>query len=151
MSCHGDSMTPAVILAATLLFTVFMIILSRRLMGRMLNGSKAKQEMAAELVKTGQKARAQIVGLAPTGVIVNEIYIRTVVRFDIEPLDRSARFDGEKKMLIDQTNQPRIGDTWPCWYDQQDRTVFAVGQPTGDARDQLEVYREFGIAHPLDQ
>lgn len=88
----------------------------------------------------------------PTGTVVNEIHVRTVVRFGIGPLDGSARFDGEKKMLLDQTNQPRIGDVWPCWSDQQDRTTFAVGQPTGgDARENIAVYREFGIPQPLDR
>ena len=132
-------------------FTVVMIVLSRVLLRRILQGSKGKQQQAAELFATGAKARAQIVALAPTGTVINEIYIRTVVRFEITPLDGSPRFDGEKKMTIDQTTQPPIGDTWPCWYDRQDRTVFAVGQPSGDARQQIEIFREFGIPHPLDQ
>lgn len=138
------------IVVGTILFIVFMMIFSRKLLSRMVNGSKKKQELAAELFKTGSKGRAQIVAITPTGTVVNEIYIRTVLRFDIEPLDGSPNFDGEKKMLINQTVQPRIGDVWPCWYDRVDPTTFAVGQPQGDARENIEVFREFGIPHPLD-
>lgn len=144
-------MSVALIVAGSLLFSLFTIVFARRLLSRMMHGSKAKQELAAQLLQTGSKGRAQIVGLQPTGTVVNNIYIRTVVRFQIEPLDGSQGFDGEKKMLLDQTNQPRIGDIWPCWYDPQDRTTFAVGQPQGDAREQIEVFREFGIPHPLDR
>ncbi|MFK7916754.1 MAG: hypothetical protein AB8G14_01640 [Ilumatobacter sp.] len=138
------------IVVGTIGFVIFMSLVSRRLLSRMVNGSKKKQEMAAELMRTGIKARAQIVGLTPTGTVVNEIYIRTVVRFEIQPLDGATKFDGEKKMLINQTTQPRIGDVWPCWFDRSDRSIFAVGQPAGDARDNIEVFREFGIPHPLD-
>ncbi len=116
---------------------------------RMKFGSKAKQAVAAELTRTGLKARAQIVALTATGLVVNDIHVRTVVRFEITPLDGSPRFDGEKKMLIDQTARPLIGDVWPCWYDRHDHTIFAVGQPTGDARAQIDVFNEFGIPHPL--
>lgn len=138
------------IVAGTIAFVILMTVGSRRILTRMVSGSKKKQELAAALMQTGSKGRAQIVALAPTGTVVNEIYIRTVVRFEIQPLDGSAKFDGEKKMLIDQTTQPRIGDVWPCWYDPADRTTFAVGQPNGDARQNVQVFREFGIPHPLD-
>lgn len=144
-------MSIALIVAGSILFALLTLVVSRRLLGRMLHGSKAKQELAAELLRTGSKGRAQIVSLQPTGTVINEIYIRTVVRFEIEPLAGGAPFDAEKKITIDQTNQPRIGDVWPCWYDEQDRTTFAVGSPTGDARENVDVYREFGIPHPLDR
>ncbi|QXC62742.1 hypothetical protein KSP35_08115 [Aquihabitans sp. G128] len=116
---------------------------------RMKFGSRAKQAVAAELTKTGLKARAQIVALTATGMVVNDIHVRTVVRFEITPLDGSPKFDGEKKMLLDQTARPLIGDVWPCWYDRNDHATFAVGQPTGDARAQIATLDEFGITHPL--
>ena len=39
---------------------------------------------------------------------------------------------------------------WPCWYDAVDPTLFAVGMPDGLSQEQVAVFREFGIPHPLD-
>ncbi|CAN5489542.1 hypothetical protein BH10ACT1_BH10ACT1_03670 [soil metagenome] len=142
-------MTFQSIIAFTIVVSVVAPFLALWSIRRMKFGSRAKQAVAAELTKTGLKARAQIVALTATGVVVNDVHVRTVVRFEITPLDGSPRFDGEKKMLIDQTSRPQIGDVWPCWYDCHDHAVFAVGQPTGDARAQVDTFNEFGITHPL--
>lgn len=138
------------IVVGTILFTVLVSVFNRGLLSRMLTGSKKQQEMAAELRTTGSKARAQIAAITPTGTVVNQIYVRTTLRFEISPLHGGPPFDGEKTVFIDQTNQPRVGDVWPCWYVHDDPTVFALGQPTGDAREHIQVFREFGIPHPLD-
>jgi hypothetical protein len=113
--------------------------------------SKAKREQAANLVATGHKGRALILSIQPTGTVVNNINIQCRIHFRIEPLQGGAPFDGEKTTLIPQTSMPRIGDIWPCWYDPMDRTQFAVGQANAITPDQIALFREFGIPHPLDQ
>lgn len=139
------------IIVVSLALAIGSTLLCFRFIRSLISGTPENQKKAAELTKSGAKARAQIMASHPTGMVVNNVYIRTVLRFEIVPLNGGAPFDGEKTMLIDQTVQPRIGDVWPCWYDPSDTTTFAVGQPTGDARDQIEIFREFGIKHPLDR
>ena len=116
----------------------------------LLVGGRGKRKRAEALTLTGERARATIVSIAPTGTIVNEINIRCAVTFEIEPLDGKPTFTGIKKMLINQVQTPRIGDVWPCWYDPKDPSQFAIAQPIGDTRDQIPIFREFGITHPLD-
>lgn len=113
--------------------------------------SPEKQAQAQNLVATGQKARAMILKVQPTGMIVNEINIQCLVDFQLTPLSGGAPFQGQKKMMINQTAMPRVGDVWPCWYDAVDPTLFAVGMPDGLSQEQVAVFREFGIPHPLDQ
>jgi Protein of unknown function (DUF3592)/Short C-terminal domain len=112
--------------------------------------SKEKQAQAQQLVATGSKARARILQIRPTGMIVNEINIQCMVTFQLEPIHGGAPFPGEKKMMINQTQMPRVGDVWPAWYDAADPTQFAVGMPDGASPDQIPIFREFGIPHPLD-
>ena len=112
--------------------------------------SKAKRELAAQLLQTGHKGRAMILAIQPTGTVINNINIQCRMRFRIEPLQGGPPFEGEKTSLIAQTAMPRIGDVWPCWYDPIDRTQFAVGQPNEISAEQIAIFREFGIPHPLD-
>ncbi len=113
-------------------------------------GSKEDQAKAQNLVATGSKARAMILQVQPTGMVVNMINIQCLVTFQLEPLAGGAPFNGQKKMMINQTQMPRVGDVWPCWYNPANPTEFAVGMPDGASPDQIPVFREFGIPHPLD-
>ena len=113
--------------------------------------SKAKRELAAQLVATGEKGRAMVMSVQPTGVVVNNINVQCILKFRIEPLRGGQPFEGEKKSLISQVAMPRIGDVWPCWFNPSDHTQFAVGQPNEITPEQIALYREFGIPHPLDQ
>ncbi|MCU1501269.1 MAG: hypothetical protein JWM12_623 [Ilumatobacteraceae bacterium] len=113
--------------------------------------SRAKEVQAVQLMQTGRKARAMIMGVQPTGMVVNNINIQCIVTFRLEPLDGSTPFDAQKKMLVSQTAMPRIGETWPSWFDPSDQFQFAVGQPTAITPDQVGLFREFGIPHPLDR
>jgi hypothetical protein len=45
---------------------------------------------------------------------------------------------------------PRVGDVWPAWIDPADPGVFAVAMPNGSSPEQVALFREFGIPHPLD-
>jgi hypothetical protein len=112
--------------------------------------SPEKQAQAQNLVATGAKARAKILRVSPTGMIVNEINIQCNVEFQLEPITGGAPFMGQKTMMINQTQMPRVGDVWPAWYDRNDPTTFAVGMPDGASAEQIPVFREFGIPHPLD-
>jgi hypothetical protein len=92
-----------------------------------------------------------ITAVQPTGMIVNHIYLRSVVRFRLEPLDGSAPFDTEKTMMLAQTNMPQIGDLWPAWYEPTNPQECAVAQVNALTPDQIPMFREFGIPHPLDR
>ncbi|MCU1400940.1 MAG: hypothetical protein JWN62_4049 [Acidimicrobiales bacterium] len=112
--------------------------------------SKAKRELAQQLIATGEKARATILAIQPTGTVVNNINIQCRLQFRIEPLRGGQPFAGEKKSLIPQTSMPRIGDVWPCWFNPANPAEFAVGQPTQITPEQIALFHEFGIRHPLD-
>ena len=136
----------AAIVVLSIGFAVFMIRKSGAL-----GPSKAKRELAAHLVQSGHKARAMILAIQPTGMVVNNINIQCKVRFRLDPLHGGMPFEGEKTMLISQTSMPRIGDIWPSWYNPSDPTQFAVGQPESINAEQIATFREFGIPHPLDR
>ncbi len=129
-----------------LAITFFVLKKVRTLSG----GTKKQRELAARLQQSGAKGRATIVAIQPTGTIVHPVNIGCNVHFSIEPLAGGHRFDGTKQMLLNQAAMPQVGAIWPCWYDPADPTQFAVGQPGGDARQSVAVFREFGIPHPLD-
>lgn len=112
--------------------------------------SKDKQQQAMQLMQTGRKARATITAIQPTGMVVNLINIQCNVHFRLQPLAGGQPFDNQKTMLISQTSMPRIGDVWPSWYDPMNSALFAVGQPTALTPEQVALFREFGIPHPLD-
>ena len=111
--------------------------------------SKKDQETIRQLMATGRKARATIMAVTPTGMIVNHINIGCRVDFRMDPLDGSPAFGASKEMFLPQTNMPRMGDMWPAWYDAADPTTFAVGQPGPPTPEQLAIFAEFGIPHPL--
>ena len=113
--------------------------------------SKAGRNQAEQLVQSGRKARATVMAVQPTGMVVNNINLQCIVAFRLQPLDGSPPFDTHKKMLISQTAMPHIGDTWPSWFDPMDPTQFAVGQPTAITPDQVAMFRDFGIPHPFDR
>jgi hypothetical protein len=137
------------IVVTTLGFIIFSFVLARWLTRRMLGGSKAKQAEGQRLMATGSKARATILSIEPTGMIMNEINIKCRVQFRLDPLDGSADFEGEKTFFINQTQMPRVGDVWPCWYDVADPSVFGVGQPNLSDPNTLQIFSDFGIPHPL--
>ncbi len=145
-------MTTSILIIVVLSVAVPLIItfVVLRNVRKAFGGSKEDQAKAQDLVATGSKARAKILRIQPTGMIVNEINIQCLVDFQLEPIRGGAPFNGQKKMMINQTQMPRVGDVWPCWYDAADPTLFAVGMPDGASPEQIPVFREFGIPHPLD-
>ena len=114
-------------------------------------GSKKQMAQAQDLMTTGSKARAKILRIDPTGMVVNNINIQCWVTFQLEPLTGGAPFSAQKKILINQTKMPRVGDVWPAWYSPTDQTLFAVGMPDGASPEQIPLLREIGIPHPLDE
>ena len=144
-----DGLGAIITVAVTLGFIAFSFIFARRLSSRMLEGSPEKQAEAKRLMETGSKARATILSIQPTGTILNHINIECAVTFRLEPLDGAAPFDGEKTFYINQTQMPRVGDVWPCWYDPTDPTSFGVGQPNMADPRMEQILADFGIANPL--
>ncbi|MGB8860582.1 MAG: hypothetical protein WCC60_15080 [Ilumatobacteraceae bacterium] len=112
--------------------------------------SKKKQQQAVQLMQTGTKARAWIVAIQPTGMVVNMINIQCDVAFRLEPLHGGQPIDVQKRMLLSQTAMPRIGECWPAWFDPSDPSQFAVGQPTAMTQETVATFREFGIPTPFD-
>ena len=147
-SLAGGVVTQIVIsFVAVGLLTVGLIwFLRRSLFGR----SRTEQAASAELQATGSKARAMILSVQPTGMIVNHIYLRSVVRFRLEPLDGTPSFEVDKTIMLAQTNMPRIGDQWPAWFDPTNPQHCAIAQVNALTADQIPMFREFGIPHPLD-
>lgn len=144
-----DSSFAVILVVTTLGFIAFTFVLARVLSKRLVGGSPAKQAEAKRLMETGSKARATILSIEPTGTILNEINIKCRVQFRLDPLDGSADFQGEKTFFISQTQMPRVGDVWPCWYDPTDRTKFGVGQPNHADPQMSQLLADFGIADPL--
>lgn len=144
-------MTAVVILPIAITVVVLVVVLTSLRKSGAFGMSKAKRELAGQLMATGEKGRATIIAIRPTGMVVNNINVQCVLHFRIEPLRGGQPFDGEKKCLLSEVAMPRIGDTWPCWYDPMDHTKFAVGQPTEITPQQIQLFHEFGIRHPMDQ
>ncbi len=143
-------MGPAVLVIAVIGFIVLSFVFARVLGKRLVGGSKEDQETIRQLMATGARARATVAGATPTGVTVNNHHVGIKVDFWLEPLDGSPQFRASKKMYLFQTQFPRTGDVWPSWYDRQDPSRFAVAAPLELNPEQIEIYREFGIDHPLD-
>ena len=112
--------------------------------------SKADIETINRLTTSGSKARATLTSIVPTGLTVNNFNVQVEISFWLEPLDGSPEFEGTKKMFVLETQLPRQGDIWPAWFDPADHSTFAVGAPGKLDPAQIELYREFGIEHPLD-
>lgn len=144
-------MSTFVILPIVISVVVVVIVIGTLKKSGAFGMSKEKRQLAAQLMATGEKARATIMAVRPTGMVVNDINIQCVLQFQIQPLRGGQPFLGEKKSLISQVAMPRIGDVWPCWFDPSDPTKFAVGQPTAITPEQIQLFREFGIPHPFDQ
>lgn len=146
-------MSPTLIALTVVVPIVFSLVIVALMLNRVRRasgGTKKQRENARRLVETGAKAQATVLAVNPTGLIVNHINLECRVDFQLTPLDGSPAFTGQKKMMINQAQMPRAGDRWPCWYDLADPTQFAVGQPSGADPQQIPVFREFRIPHPLD-
>ena len=113
-------------------------------------GNEDKMALAQRLQTSGRKCRATVVNVRSTGLVINHLNIQCDVTFQLQPLDGGPAFSGEKRMTINQTQLPRVGDVWPAWVDPADPATFAVGQPQGASPEQIALFREFGIPHPLD-
>lgn len=152
----GSLMTGAVV--APLLVTLVTLLVVAVVVRRVLSGAgmtkKAQQDMAARaevLQTTGVKARARVLGIQPTGMVINELNLQVDMSFQLEPLDGQPSFPAAKRMTLNQVVLPRVGDVLPAWYDRADPSNFAVAIVGSLSPDQIPLFREFGIPHPLDQ
>lgn len=143
-------MSPAVLVVIILGSIILTFVAGRVLTRRMLGTSKSDQETIQRLMATGGKARATVTAAKPTGITVNNHHVQLALKFWMEPLDGPPGWEATKKVYLLQTQFPRLGDVWPAWYDRQDPTEFAVGAPSELSSEQIELYREFGIDHPMD-
>ena len=147
-----DHMDATTIIAIGSIVLIFGFIWAMRKLGqRMVGTSEQDAETIQRLMATGGKARATVAAATPTGLTVNNHNVQVSVDFWLEPLDGSPSFPATKKMFFYETQFPRQGAIWPSWYDRQDPSIFAVGAPGKLDPAQVELYREFGIQHPLDR
>jgi hypothetical protein len=146
----GIAIFTILIIVVSFAFAIGLTVFIMKKVGNMMGGSPEKRAKAQKLVETGAKARATIMAIQPTGMIVNHLNIGCNVTFRLDPLDGSQSFQASKQVFINQTQMPRIGDIWPAWYDQSNPAEFAVGQPQLGDPSTIPVFREFGIPHPFD-
>ncbi len=137
---------PITIVAVTFGF----IFLMRRVAKNLTTPSDDDIAKIQQLQATGGRARATLTTIQPTGLTVNNFNVQCTVGFWLVPLDGTEAFEGSKKMFFLETQFPNQGDTWPAWYDLMDHSLFAVGSPEKLDPQQIPLYREFGIQHPLD-
>lgn len=149
---HYGAAMPWIVVASVafaVLVTVGTLVFARK------NGafgmSKKQAEQSSRLIQTGAKARAWIMAIQPTGMVVNNVNVQCDVHFRLEPLHGGGPFDVSKRVLLTQTAMPRLGDVWPAWFDPSDPSTFTVGQPNAYTPESLAVLREFGIATPFDR
>jgi len=114
----------------------------------MVFGRKKKEEQAQQLLATGAKARAHLQSVQDTGMTLND-NPRVLLNFELEPLDGSPRFQGQKKSTVSRVQIPQPGEVWPAWYDANDQSVFMVGQPDHSDPQAAQVLQEFGISNPM--
>ena len=139
-----------IIIGATVLLLLLVTVIGRRSAKKAMEPNKAEQETIDRLMATGSKARATLTSIMPTGLTIANQHVQVTVTFWIDPLDRSPGFEAAKKMYFVKTQFPRQGERWPSWFDPADHAQFAVAVPAKLEPEQVPLYREFGIEHPLD-
>jgi len=139
-----------IIAVVTIGFIIASFVFARVVAKRMLGTSKGDAAKIEQLMATGSKARATLTAITPTGLTVNNFNVQVKVDFWLEPLDGSPPFEASKKIFCLKTQFPRQGDIWPSWFDRADHSSFVVGAPGKLDPQQIALYREFGIEHPLD-
>lgn len=145
----GSTSTILVITLVALLVVVIITMLVLRNTGAFGSGV-AKRTRAEPLAQSGRRARATVVTVQPTGMVVNDLNMQCIIGFRVQPLDGGAPFDAQRKMLVSQTAAPHPGEVWPCRYDPADPTHFIVDHASAPADHQLGRFRNLGVAHPAD-
>ena len=143
-------MLPFIIIGSILLIWVLVFVVSRVLARKGVFGtSPAQAAEAALLAQTGVKARAWVLAVEPSGMVVNSVRFGVNVLFRLDPIHGGPSREQSKRMVLPITQLPRLGDCWPAWFDGTDPTKFAVGVPNAITPEQIALYREFGIVTPF--
>lgn len=145
-----------VILALVLLVAAAIVILlsSSRSLRKVeatanVGGSDGPGVSRAHLVDTGMPARAVLVAIKATGLVVTRANFGCQARFRLEPLDGRRPFEAETTLVLNVAQMPRPGDVWPGWYDPEDPTQIEVRPPDLFDPRMPALLEEFGIANPL--
>ncbi|MEE8599817.1 DUF3592 domain-containing protein [Euzebya tangerina] len=140
VSVLGDNLPFSLFIAGCVLLGPA-ILLTVAILGR----RRAKK--AAHLQATGSRAVAQIRGARQTGVYINN-RPQLAVEYLVHPLDGSAPFTNAKTQVLDfAAVAPRVGLSFPAWYDPADPSEVAVAVPNGSApdADTLALFQSFGL------
>ncbi len=89
-----------------------------------------RQQLAAELRRSGVKGTGTIVAVEDTGITLND-NPRIVIRMRIVPDDGSPAVERSKTMTVSRVAIPRAGDRHPAWFDRSDEDKWLFGQGRG--------------------
>ena len=103
---------------------------------------RGKREKAQQLMATGAKGIGTVTNVQDTGMTMND-NPRVKMTFQIAPLDGSPAFQAEKTKTVSRVQIPRIGDRYPCWYDQADPSTWMFAT-IHDAEGQAQIRALFG-------
>jgi hypothetical protein len=88
-------------------------------------GNKKKKQAA--LMTEGARGVGTIINVRDTGMTIND-NPRVKMTFQIEPLDGSPAFQGEKTATVSRVRLPQIGARHPVFYDRTDPSEFIFVQ-----------------------
>jgi hypothetical protein len=112
-------------------------------------GSKKKQAKVESLMTEGGRAVGTITDVRDTGMTIND-NPRVKIVFQIEPIDGSASFAGEKTATVSRVRLPQIGARHPVFYDRADPTTFAYVASIDDPSGAANIVAMFGDAFGAD-
>lgn len=145
-------MLPAIIIGSILFIWILVFVIIKALSRKGVFGnSPAQLAEATQLMQTGTKARAWVLAVQPTGLVINSYKFAIDVLFRLEPVHGGPTRDQVKHMVLPITQLPRLSDCWPAWLDPTDPTKFAVGVPESINAEQIAIFREFGIVTPFTE
>ncbi len=108
-------------------------------------GAKKKQAKMEALMTDGGRAVGTITNVRDTGMTIND-NPRVKITLQIEPIDGSPAFSGEKTATVSRVRLPQIGARHPVFYDRADPTTFAYVASVDDANGQANIVSMFGDA-----
>lgn len=119
LAVYGPGYHAAGIIGAVVLFIGMFILLARWLM-------KGSGPSAAEiLAKGGKEAKAKIIGIHDTGMMINNLYY--VIKLDLEVMpDGGSSFQAQCNGLFSRVQLPRAGDMVTVAYNPNQPTQIAV-------------------------
>ena len=107
------------VIGAVLLFILMFILLARWLM-------KGQGPSAADiLAKGGKEAKAKILGIHDTGMMINNLYYLIKLDLEVQP-EGGTNFPTQVSGLFSRVKLPRVGDMVTVAYNPNNKAQIAV-------------------------